>query len=160
MPTSGPISGACSCHSGCSVVDSHPSGSFLLLQLHVHIQPLRSTVITRFPATMGCPTPAKHIIAGIPGSSAYRFSRAAPNHPGESDGCFHPAASPPMAGFIPFDRLATLIRLTTPNRVRFRCGSRVCLTRLRAVDYSNSTRLLGYLDERVIPRVSSFQLTR
>src|SRR5438093_9781573 len=58
MPTSGPISGACSCHSGCSVVDSHPSGSFLLLQLLVHIQPLRSTVVTRFPATMGCPTPA------------------------------------------------------------------------------------------------------
>src|SRR6266850_8240540 len=39
--------------------DVRPSGSLLLLQLHVHIQPLRSTVITRFPATMGCPTPAK-----------------------------------------------------------------------------------------------------
>src|SRR5262245_34125429 len=39
--------------------DFHPSGSFLLLQLHVHILPLRSTVVTRFPATMGCPTPAK-----------------------------------------------------------------------------------------------------
>jgi len=39
--------------------DACPSGSLLLLQLHVHIQPLRSTVITRFPATMGCPTPAK-----------------------------------------------------------------------------------------------------
>src|SRR6266850_2731320 len=40
--------------------DVRPSGSLLLLQLHVHIQPLRSTVITRFPATMGCPTPAKN----------------------------------------------------------------------------------------------------
>src|SRR5438067_763453 len=38
--------------------DYCPSGSPLLLQLRVHIQPLRSTVITRFPATMGCPTPA------------------------------------------------------------------------------------------------------
>jgi hypothetical protein len=70
--------------------DACPSGSLLLLQLHVHIQPLRSTVITRFPATMGCPTPAKKNLAGIPGSSAYLSSRAAPTHPGEPDGCIHP----------------------------------------------------------------------
>ena len=50
--------------------------------------------------------------------------------------------------------------LTRLNRVRLRCGSRVCLARLRDADCSNSTRLRGYLDERVIPRVSSFQLTR
>ena len=36
-------------------------------------------------------------------------SRAAPNHPGESDGCYHPLLRPSMAGFIRFDRLATLI---------------------------------------------------
>src|SRR6266566_7949532 len=71
--------------------DVRPSGSPFLLQLHVHIQPLRSTVITRFPATMGCPTPAKtKHLAGIPGSSAYLSSRATPNHPGEPDDCFHP----------------------------------------------------------------------
>jgi hypothetical protein len=29
-------------------------------------------------------------LAGIPGSSAYLSLRAAPNHPGEPDGCIHP----------------------------------------------------------------------
>src|SRR6185295_1691586 len=40
--------------------DVGPSGLLLLLQLHAYIQPLRSTVITRFPATMGRPTPAQN----------------------------------------------------------------------------------------------------
>src|SRR5438093_2670997 len=51
-------------------------------------------------------------------------------------------------------------RLTRLNRVRLRCGSRVCLTRLRDADYSDSTRLCGYVDERVILTVNSFQFTR
>src|SRR5262249_29792212 len=73
-----------------------------------------------------------------------------------------PVARPPMSGFIRFDRLATLkkIRLTRLNRVRLRCGSRVCLARLRDADYSSSTRLRGYVDERVISAVNSFQFTR
>src|SRR5207237_554806 len=83
-----------------------------LFRLHVTIHILGPPAIPCYQPTMACRTPDKHVIAGVPGSSAYRFSRAAPNHPGESDGCFHPAASPPMAGFSRFDRLATLIRLT------------------------------------------------
>src|SRR5437867_4677325 len=52
--------------------DCHPIGTLLLLQLHVHVQPLRSTVATRFPATMGCPTPVFFLkkTTGLPGSSA------------------------------------------------------------------------------------------
>src|SRR5437667_11252703 len=38
--------------------DSHPRGSSLPLQLLLDLQPLRSTVVTRFPPTVGCPTPA------------------------------------------------------------------------------------------------------
>ena len=99
--------------------------------------------------------------AGLPGSSTPLSSRAAPNHPGESDGCIHPLLHHSMAGFIRFDRLATLIcTLTRPNRVRLRCGSRVRLARLRDGDCSHSTRLRGYVDERIISTVSSFQLTR
>jgi hypothetical protein len=71
-----------------------------------------------------------------------------------------PVASPPMAGFIPNERLATPTTLTRLNRVRFRCSSQVCLARLRVGDYSLPTRLRGYVDERVISTVSSFQLTR
>src|SRR5438105_10910761 len=65
-----------------------------------------------------------------------------------------------MAGFIRFDRLTAPVRLTRLNRVRLRCGSQVCLARLRDGDYSHSTRLRGYVDERAISTVSSFQLTR
>ena len=50
--------------------------------------------------------------------------------------------------------------LTRLNRVRLSCGSRVCLARLRDVDYSGSSRLRGYVDERVISTVNSFQFTR
>jgi hypothetical protein len=71
-----------------------------------------------------------------------------------------PLSRPPISDFIRYDGLATLNTLTRLNRVRLRCGSRVCLTRLRDGDYSHSTRLLGYVDERVISTVSSFQLTR
>jgi len=70
--------------------DFRPSGFPLLLQLLVYIQPLRSTVITRFPATMGCPTPATNYVAGIPGSSTYLSLCAAPTHPGELDDCSCP----------------------------------------------------------------------
>src|SRR3974390_1869631 len=62
--------------------DFHPIGSSLLLQLHVYIQPLRSTVVTRFFATMGCPTPAIFHLAGLPGSLTHLSPRAASNHPG------------------------------------------------------------------------------
>ena len=44
--------------------------------------------------------------------------------------------------------------------VRFHCGSQVRLARLRVGDCSHSSRLRGYVDERVISAVSSFQLTR
>ena len=84
-----------------------------------------------------------------------------PQPPRRVRGLHYPLARPSIAGFIRFDRLATLaFRLTRLNQVRLRCGSRVCLARLRDGDYSHSTRLLGYVDERTISTVSSFQLTR
>ena len=52
------------------------------------------------------------------------------------------------------------LRYNEAESVRFRCGSQVCLARLRVGDYSHSTRSRGYVDERVISTVSSFQLTR
>ena len=97
---------------------------------------------------------------GDPRFLGLSFLTRRPQPPRRARWLHSPATSPSMSGFIRFDRLAAPIRITRPNQVCFRCGSRVCLARLRDADYSNSTRLLGYLDERVIPRVSSFQLTR
>ena len=67
---------------------------------------------------------------------------------------------PSVSGFIRSDGLATPNTLTRLNRVRLRCGSQVCLARLRVADCSHSTRLRGYVDERIISTVNSFQFTR
>ena len=109
---------------------------------------------------MGCPTPAPTCrrVSQVPDPS---FLTRRPLTRRRVQWLRHPFARPLVAGFIRFGRLATLIFiLTRPNRVRFRCGSRFCLARLRVADCSNSTRLRGYLDERIISRVSSSQLTR
>ena len=103
---------------GSSVVGITPNGPHGLLQQHVSVQPLRSTVITRFPATMGCPTPAKTNtrVSQVP---RLFFPHALPPTTPESPMAASPVARPSMAGFIRFDRLATPIRLTRLNRVRF-----------------------------------------
>src|SRR3989442_7445033 len=160
MPTPGPISGACSCHSGCSVAGFSSKRFFPPLtvarshsapSLHGHY-PL--------PRYYGLSDARRQQTAGLPGSSADRSPRAASNHPGESDGCLSPVTSPSIAGFVLIRQIGHSQRVTRLNRVRFRCGSWVRLARLRDADCSNSTRLLGYIDERAISRVSSFQLTR
>ena len=69
-------------------------------------RPLRSTVITRFAATMGlsdsrpqslCGSGFPHTVGGspttepgLPGSSTDLSTRAVPSHPGKPDECSHP----------------------------------------------------------------------
>ena len=102
---------------------------------------------------------ARKIAAGLPGSSADLSPRAAPNHPGESNGSF-PLSSPSVAGFIQ-------IRQTGHSHWRNEAESGLLSLRLMGSPYkASSTRItprqrsLGYFDERVISKISSFQLTR
>jgi hypothetical protein len=88
------------------------------------------------PLGSGCPFPA---LPGLPGSSADRFLRAVPNHPGRSGECVL-IASPPVTGFIIFGRLATSISVTRPNRVHLRYGSQVCIPGFHQPDCSDSLR--------------------
>ena len=68
-------------------------------------------------------------------------------------------ASPPIAGFITFGRLATSISVTRPNRVRLRYGSQVCFPGFHRPDCSSPLRF-SYMYERAIYMVNSFQFTR
>ena len=109
---------------------------------------------------MGCPTPATSYFAGLPGSSANLSARAVPNHPGKSDGCVLPLLSPSVAGFIQ-------IRRTGHFHWRNEAESGSLALRLMRSPYKASPtritprqRLLGYFNERVILKISSFQLTR
>src|SRR2546422_4174661 len=107
MPSSDPISRACSCHSGCSVVGFLSKRFFPLLTVaRSHSAP---SLHGRYPLPRyyGLSDSRDFHFAGLPGSSAYRSSRAAPSHPGEPDGC-SPASPPSVTGFIRFGRLATL----------------------------------------------------
>ena len=151
---------ACSCHAGCSVLGV--SSTRLVPPLTVARSHSAPSLHDRYslPRYYGLSDSRKKKTAGLPGSLTPLSSRATTNHPGESDGCLLPlldrryqASSAPTDWPLP-------IALTRLNRVRLRCGSRVCLARLRDGDYSHSTRLRGYVDERVISTVSSFQLTR
>ena len=159
MPTSGPTSGAFSCHSGCSVA------GFLSKRLFPPLTVARShsapSLHGRYPLPRyyGLSDSRKKNIAGLPGSSTHLSPRAAPNHPGESDGCYTRYSTIDIR-LHPLRQTGHSQTLTRLNQVRLRCGSRVRLARLRVADYSNSTRLRGYVDERVISTVSSFQLTR
>ena len=74
---------------------------------------------------------------GYPRFLGSSFPARCPQPPRGVRWLLSPAASPPMAGFIRFVRLATPIWLTRPNRVRFRYGSQVRLARLRAWDCSS-----------------------
>jgi len=109
---------------------------------------------------MGCPTPALKKTAGLPGSSANLSTRAVPSDPGKSDGCFRPLLSPSMAGFIQIRRTGHF-----HWRNEAESGS-LALRLMRLPCKASPTRItprqrsLGYFDERVISKISSFQLTR
>ena len=103
----------------------------------------------------GRPFPA---LPGLPGSSTDLSLRAVPNHPGRSGECLLIASSP-VSGFIVSGGLATSISVTRPNRVRLRYGSQVCFPGFRQPDYSDPLRF-GYMHERAIYTVNSFQFTR
>ena len=111
------------------------------------------------PSYYGLSDSRESALTGLPGSSADLSPRAAPNHPGESNGSF-PLSSPSVAGFI-------LIRQTGHSHWRNEAESGSLSLRLMGSPHKASStriapcqRLLGYFDERVISKVSSFQLTR
>src|SRR5215510_5584762 len=87
------ISGACSCHSGCSVVGfSSKRFSPPLTVARSHSAPSLHDHYS-FPRYYGLSDSRKKKLAGLPGSSARLFLRAVFNHPGELDGCFNDVAT-------------------------------------------------------------------
>jgi len=138
-------------------------------------RPLRSTVVTRFHATMSlsdsrtqpvCGYVFPHPVGGspttgpgLPGSVTDLSTRAVPYHPGEPDECTYPllhrrlqASSIPAEWPLP-------VCVTRPKQVRLRYGSRVRRTRLRITNCSAPA--LDWLPaERVIRRMNSFQFIR
>ena len=138
-------------------------------------RPLRSTVVTRFPATMSlsdsrtepaCGYAFPHTVGGsptawpgLPGSSTDLSTRAVPYHPGEPDDCTYPLLHRRLqASSIP-EEWPLPACVTRPNRVRLRYGSRVRRTRLRARNYSQHA--LDWLPvEWVTVRVNTSQFTR
>ena len=110
-------------------------------------RPLRSTVVTRFVATMspsdsrtepahgyvfplavdGLPTTRP----GLPGSSTDLSTRAVPYHPGKPDDCTYPLLHRRLQASAPLADWPLPLCVTRPKRVRLRYGSRVCRTRLR-----------------------------
>jgi hypothetical protein len=97
-------------------------------------------------------------LPGLPGSSTHLSLRAVPNHPGRSGRCLL-IASPPVTGFIIFGRLATSTSVTRPNQVHLRYGSQVRFPGFHQPDCSDPLRF-GYMYERAIYMVNSFQFTR
>jgi hypothetical protein len=122
--------------------------------------PLRSTVITRFPATMslsdsrsepacgyvfpqtvgGSPTTQP----GLPGSSTNLSTRAVPYYPGKSDECTRPLLLRRWQASTNLADWPLPISVTRPKWVRLRYGSRVRHPSPRSPDYSRP-RWLGYL---------------
>src|SRR5215831_13524371 len=144
MLTASPISGAVSCHGRCSVVGFSSKRFFPPLTVaRSHSAPSlhdRYSLLRYY--GLSDSREKQNYIAGLPGSSTHLSPRAAPNHPGESDGCFTRYST--IDGRLhPLRRTGHSHTLTRLNRVRLRCGSRVRLARLRDADYSNSSRLLG-----------------
>lgn len=115
-------------------------------------RPLRSTVVTRFHATMslsdsrskpacgyvfpqtvgGSPTTQP----GLPGSSTNLSTRAVPYHPGESDKCTRPLLLCRWQASASWAEWPLPIGVTRPKWVRLRYGSRVRHTSPRSPDYS------------------------
>ncbi len=93
--------------------------------LSAHYEPLRlpartvpSVMYSLRPLGSGCPFPA---LPGLPGSSADRFLRAVPNHPGRPGECLL-IASPPITGFILSGGLATFAKASR-GRNGFACAT-------------------------------------
>ena len=132
-------------------------------------RPLRSTLITRFLATMGRsdsrqePTPgylfpvAVSAPAGLPGSLTDLFTRAAPSHPEQSGDCLCPLLRRRFQASSSSADWPLLNCVTRPIWVRLRCGSRVRLARLRQRNYSHP-RLLGYLSNGQSTRYPPFRI--
>ena len=151
--------------SGISIQAAFPLSSISMSLL----RPLRSTVITRFLATMGLsdsrqgPTPgylfpvAVSAPAGLPGSSTDLSTRTAPSHPEESGDCSRPLLDRRFQASSFSGRLATPVSVTRPNGVRLRCGSRVRLAGLRQRNYFHS-RLRGYLSNGQSTRYPPFRV--
>ena len=138
-------------------------------------RPLRSTVVTRFHATMSlsdsrtqpvCGYVFPHPVGGspttgpgLPGSVTDLSTRAVPSHPGKPDDCIHPLLHRRWQASSSLADWPLPSCVTRPNRVRLRYGSRVRRTRLRVCNYSQPA--LDWLPaERVIRRMNSFQFIR
>ena len=133
------------------------------------LRPLRSTVITRFFATMGLSDsrqrPAIGYLfplavsapAGLPGSFADLSTRAALSHPEEPGDCSCPLLRRRYQASSSSADWPLLSRVTRPKQVRLRCGSRVRLARLRQWSYSHS-RLLGCLSNGQPTRYPPFRI--
>jgi hypothetical protein len=125
-------------------------------------RPLRSTVVTRFPATMGLsdsqPEPLPRLCfpserwrrlrrhsAGSPRFLDRSVSTRRPLPPRQVQRLLVPIASSLAAGFITLRRTGHLqVGVTRPNRVRCRYGSQIRLPKLRQSDYSDP-RPVSYL---------------
>ena len=140
-------------------------------------RPLRSTIITRFSATMGLsdsrpmsphgylfPQCAGRVAAstppGLPGSSTNLSLRAVPNHPGKPGDVMLPLYSL-TGGRLHHLRQAGRLptHVTRPNRVHFRYGSQVRFARLRLTGLLRCSLAQLHV-ERVIHMVDSFHSTR
>jgi len=136
-------------------------------------RPLRSTVVTRFPATMSLsdsrtePLPRlcfplerwrrlRRHPAGSPRFLGRSVSTRRPLPPRQVQRLLVPTASSLASGFLTLGRTGHLqVCVTRPNRVRCRYGSRVRLPRLRL------RAALGRLSlEWAIKRMNSFQFIR
>jgi len=135
------------------------------------LRPLRSTVITRFLATMGLSDshqgPATSYLfllavpapAGLPGSLTDLSTRAAPSHPEEPDDCSRPLLHRRFQASSFFGRLATLISCneaeTGSLALRLACSP----CKASPVKLLPPT-LARLLVERAIYKISSFQNIR
>ena len=144
------------------------SGSFLqavLLSSYISVssaRPLRSTIVTRFFATMdpsdSRPVPPDGYVfppdvgcvaasapPGLPVSSTNLSLRAVPNYPGKPGDVMLPLYSLTGGRLHPLWQAGRLsLCVTRPNRVHLHYGSQVRLTRLRQADYS-APRSLSYM---------------
>src|SRR5207249_1795291 len=142
------------------------------------LRPLRSTVVTRFAATMGLsdsrsgPLPRlcfpsgrwrrlRRHPAGSPRFLGRSVSTRRPLSPRQAQRLLAPITSSLAAGFIKTLRRTGRLRLgvTRPKRVRFRYSSQIRLPRPRQIGLLRSA--LGWLSiEWAIDRMNSFQFIR
>ena len=134
-------------------------------------RPLRSTVITRFSATMGLSDSRQRptlgylfprfvaATAGPPGSSTDLSTRAAPFHPEESDDCSHPLLHRRFQASSFSGRLATptLRNEAETSSLALRLACSPCKA---SPVQSLAPTLARLLVERAIYKISSFQNIR